>query len=303
MARRSREPRYSPRGIGAEDVRAVPEARESLRPLLRRLAALRSPSRTPPASLRRGGCAAAVADRSGVRRSWSTRAAGNSVRCALCASLRSLRPRLVLCAALRSRTARRTRFGSVACLAPPHPARYEPSPGRKIRCSVRDGGGVISRDAICLTTNRVPHICSDGLRRRRGKKECIGVCRMPPDERSRISSELSRTDTGSAPKKPEQTRTNPNRLERIPACSWEKVEGGTPTSKRVGVRFCQTDATALPSSTPALPQLFPIMPPPFSQWVPTQRPRISWPAARRLRASRRRAFAWRGEAVRVVRRA
>jgi len=45
-------------------------------------------------------------------------------------------------------------------------------------------------------------------------------------------------------------------------------------SKRVGVRFCQTDATPWPSSTPALPQLLPIMPHRFPSGFSTRHPRI-----------------------------
>ena len=100
---------------------AVPEARESLRPLRSRLAALRSPPRTPPARSRRGGCAPAVADRSGVRRSWSTRAAGNSVRCALCASLTLLAAtaRALRCAPITNRPAHSLWLGRLSCAASP----------------------------------------------------------------------------------------------------------------------------------------------------------------------------------------
>jgi len=74
MARRSREPRYSPRGIGAKDVARSPMARviaAHTRCAALAAASVASPDAAaiaPPA--RRAGFRAAVADRSGVRRAW-----------------------------------------------------------------------------------------------------------------------------------------------------------------------------------------------------------------------------------------
>ena len=93
----------SPRGIGATD---RPRKRgHRCAALADSLRCARSPARTArprsalTAALRR-------ADRSGVARSWNTRAPNLPRQDRRCASLRSLRPRLAPSAALRARTAR-----------------------------------------------------------------------------------------------------------------------------------------------------------------------------------------------------
>ena len=105
---------------------------------------------------------------------------------------------------------------------------------------------------------------SEILRWARTAFEPIRAYRSPSDALGRTGSNILQ----SVPMRLRSARTDSN---------GRRYGMETPTSKRVGVRFCQTDATALPSSTPALPQLFPIMPPPFPQWFSHRRAaQLAW---------------------------